>query len=182
MTNPIKALTDFVRTLTDDYKPPLHIGEAMACWTYVAMMDESSIYLQAALNTTQDHDLLASLQDSLNQCQNQTMKLKQFMKEQGIPLPPVSSQKPKSDPSSIPLGVKLTDDEIANGVSAKTISAMLTCASGAAQSIRSDVGMIWIEFLGEKMMYGMTLKKLMIEKGWLKVPPPFTPPGSPHNA
>lgn len=33
---------------------------------------------------------------------------------QGIPLPEVPAGKPESDPNDIPLGVKKTDDEIAN--------------------------------------------------------------------
>ncbi|USK52676.1 hypothetical protein LIT38_16035 [Bacillus sp. CMF12] len=30
-------------------KYPLHIGVAMACWMYLALMDEASIFLQAGL-------------------------------------------------------------------------------------------------------------------------------------
>lgn len=64
------------------------------------------------------------------------------MKTEGIPLPEVISSKPHSDSKSIPLGIKLTDDEIAHGIALKLISCTF-CAKGQAESVRNDVGVIW---------------------------------------
>jgi hypothetical protein len=82
-----------------------------------------------------------------NFCKNMSKHHKEgtdFMIREGL-LPDTSESRPESNPNAVPLGVKLTDDEIANGVSIKTASAIMLCASGASQCIRNDVGQMWIE-------------------------------------
>ncbi|MFC3883815.1 DUF3231 family protein [Bacillus songklensis] len=79
----------------------------------------------------------------------------------------------------MPLGAKLTDDEIANGVSLKMATAIVNCATGQAQAIRNDLGNIWVEFQIEMLTFGTTLKTLMRKRGWLRVPPYYNPSGAP---
>jgi DNA-directed RNA polymerase subunit L len=180
MTNVLEALVNTVKGYVDqEPASPLHVGEVMNCWTYTAMMDEASIYIQIALNTTNDDELKEMLKDSLKQCQHQSDQLRNFMVKEGIHLPNTSESRPESNPNAVPLGVKLTDDELANGVSIKTASAIMLCASGASQSIRNDVGQMWIEFFGEKITFGTSLKMLMRKRGWIKVPPYYYAPGMP---
>jgi putative hemolysin len=162
-------------------EPPLHIGEAMACWTYYAMLMEAVAYEQAALNTTTDNELLGMVNDAVKLCNDQGKRLKEFMHREGITLPPVSEDKPKSDPNAIPPGVKITDNEIANGLALKSTAGLIHCATSAAASVRVDVGILWSEFLAEQLTYGMTLKTKMRKRGWLKHPPSFTPPGIGHK-
>jgi len=182
MTTAIEALKSVFETFMDDEpKPPLHIGEAMACWTYLAILNEASRYLEIALNTTTDKDLSQSLVDSRDQCQSESRQLTDFMRHEGLSLPPTSEAKPKSEPDDIPIGVKMTDDEIANGLSIKTVAAILHCAASASESIRSDVGMMFTQFQAEKLKYGATLKVLMKKRGWLKTPPYYNPPGLPES-
>jgi hypothetical protein len=109
----------------------------------------------------------------------QSRRLKDFMQHEGVPLPPVSEAKPLSDPQAVPLGVKLTDDEIANLISVKIVGAIMTSATAATQSVRNDVGKTFIEFQEEAMIYGIMLKTLMKKRGWIKIPPYYVPPGSP---
>lgn len=173
---------DKLATVIDDGPTaPMHVGEVMACWTYLALIQEASIFLQGGINTTMDEELKQSLVESKVQCDSQTERLSDFLVKEGIPLPPTSEPKPVSDPLSIPLGVKLTDDEIANGVSIKTVSAIMACASGASESIRTDVGVMFTHFLSEKIKYGASLKKLMLNRGWIKIPPYFVPNGLPEK-
>lgn len=103
------------------------------------------------------------------------------MVEEGIPLSKTSETRPKSDPNSIPLGAKMTDDEIANFISIKIATNIVMCATNMSQSIRNDMGLMWARFQAEKMVFGMELKTAMRKRGWLKVPPYYYPPGAPKN-
>ena len=117
------------------------------------------------------------LNDAFNLCTAQAKILENFMIKEGIPLPEVSSQKPKSEGNAVPLGAKLTDDQLANGISFKIATGIVECAVGQSQGIRSDLTIIWIRFQSEFLTFGSTLKTLMIKRGWLKVPPYYYPPG-----
>lgn len=168
-------------SMDNEPKSPVHIGEAYACWMYVALMTEASTFMQMANNMTTDDELKEMLNDSIKQCEKHSKEITTFMRKEGIHLPNTSEPRPNSDPNSVPLGTKMTDEEIANGVSIKTVTAIVHCATSAAQSIRNDVGMMWIEFLNGKMLFGQSLKTMMRERGWIKVPPYYYPPGMPHH-
>lgn len=182
MPNVIEALISLLKPQVDEEsKVPLHVGEVMALWTYQALLDEAAVYEEVALNTTEDHDLRGSVKDAIEMCIGQSNRLRDFLRSEGVPLPPVTEPKPASDPTMVPLGAKLTDNEIANGISVKVVSAITLCASGAAQSVRNDVGALWLRFQSEQMLFGVTLKQLMKKRGWLKIPPYYRPPGAPQH-
>ncbi|MEH7334655.1 DUF3231 family protein [Neobacillus drentensis] len=182
MTTIFESLKDYLQmNLDDEPKNPLHVGEVMSCWLYLTIMDESSVFLQAGLNMSTDDDVVRILQESLKQCDTQGQRFKEFMIKEGIHLPPTSEQRPFSDPEAVPLGTKLTDDEIMNGVSIKTVAAIVHCATAASQSIRNDVGSLFTHAMIEKMKFGSSLKELMRKRGWIKVPPYYYPPGKPRD-
>ena len=104
-------------------------------------------------------------------------RLSTFMRKEGIPLPMLSESKPISDPNEVPLGGKLTDDELANSLNIKMALGVSMCATAIIQALRNDVELIWIELLQEYMTFGATLKALVKRRGWLKVPPFYYPPG-----
>ncbi|MFC4767927.1 DUF3231 family protein [Effusibacillus consociatus] len=93
----------------------------------------------------------------------------------------MTESKPKSEPNAVPTGVKLTDEELANGVALKITSAITMCGTGLIQAVRNDVGMMWFEFQTEHVIYGANLKALMRKRGWIKVPPYYYPPGLPNQ-
>ena len=182
MVNRFEAFWNTLKTLVDNEpKSPLHVGEVMGIWMYQTILLEALRYEEVALNTTTDDEVKELLNDAKKLCENQAQRLKDFMVKEGIPQPPGSQQKPVSEPNDIPLGVKLTDDEIANGVSLKIAAAALECAAAISQSIRSDVGLFWTDFYLEMITFGATTKTLMRKRGWLKVPPYYYPPGLPEN-
>ncbi|WHY66867.1 DUF3231 family protein [Neobacillus sp. SuZ13] len=182
MTSIYESLKDFLQmSLDGEPKNPLHVGEVMACWTYQTIMDESSVFLQIGLNTSTDDDVVRCLNESLKQCQTQGQRFKKFMIKEGIHLPPTSEERPNSNPDGVPLGTKLTDDEIMNGLSIKTVAAIVHCATSAAQSIRNDVSTMFTHAMLEKMQFGSSLKDLMRKRGWIKVPPYYYPPGAPKK-
>ncbi|MBM6617002.1 DUF3231 family protein [Bacillus suaedaesalsae] len=182
MSNPFEAAWNTLKASidkTNEPKTPLHIIEVGDCWKYVTLIEEFIRYEEIGLNTTTDDEVRELLIDIVKVCESQLQKLTQFMKEEGILLPDVTSSKPESVPNEIPLGVKLTDDEITNGIAFKLVTAMIACAKGQSDAIRTDIGVIWYEFYTEWVSFGQTLKILMRKRGWIKVPPYYYPPGSP---
>lgn len=182
MANPFEAIWNTMRTLVDDEpKTPLHVGEVMSCWTYFTILKEAIAYEEVGLNTTTDDEVKKLLADAKKLCDGQVKRLKAFMVKEGIPLPSGDETKPVSDPNDVPLGVKLSDNEIANGVSLKTATAAMECAMGNAQAIRADLNLMWTEFNAELLVFGTTTKVLLRRRGWLKVPPYYYPPGMPKE-
>lgn len=180
MSNPFEAVWSTLKTLVDtENKSPLHVGEVMSIWTYQTILEEALRYEEIGLNTTTDNEVKELLVDAKKLCESQSQRLSSFMQKEGIPLPPSSQKKPLSEPKDVPLGAKLTDDEIANGISLKFATAGLECAVANSQTIRTDVGLIWTEFYTEILTFGATTKTLLRKRGWLKVPPYYYPPGMP---
>ena len=170
MPNPFEAVWNTLKTTidkVDEPHSPLHVIEVGDLWKYVTMVEEFIRYEEVGLNT------------SLNKKQLIEEELSDFMKKEGVPLSDVTSAKPESNPKEVPLGVKLTDDEISNGISFKLVLCMQACAKGQADAIRNDIGLLWLNFYTEWVAFGTTLKTLMRKRGWIKIPPYYYPPGSP---
>lgn len=182
MANVLGNLVDYIRTTFDhEPKAPPHIGEAFGLWLYYSALAEEIPALEVALNTTTDDELISLLKEGLELGKSQLQRLEQFMLNEGIPLSRSSENKPKSDPNSIPHGVKTSDYEIANFLSVKVATNIVMCGNNISQSIRSDIGLMWMEYLVEKSQYGFKVKTAMRKRGWLKVPPFFYPPGLPKS-
>lgn len=177
-----EAVSNVMKTLIDDKpKPPLNTLEVSNCWLYLAFLENAIGPSQIALNTTTDEELSSALHEELNLIEMQLKELKEFMINEGVPLPTASVEKPKCEPNEIPPGAKQTDQEIANELSLKIASATVSCAENAASAIRNDVAVMFTKFLGQKLTYGASLKKLMRKRGWILIPPYYTPPGLPHE-
>lgn len=178
MPNLIEAVKSAFHTIADDEPTlPLNIMEASSMWFYYTMAKEAISFEEAELNTTMDDELKGMLNDALKMCHDHANRLEKIMREEAVPFPAVAEPKPKTDPKGIPPGVKLTDDEIANGLAVKIIAMALQASTAATQCVRTDIGMMWARFLNETLAYGMTLKTKMRKRGWAKMPPPYTPPG-----
>jgi hypothetical protein len=179
MVNIMETIMDAMKSLTvQDEDQPLHVGEVMSCWIYLAGLELAKVSVQAGINTTSDDELKAILEEDMKLGTSQRERLHDFMIKEGITLPPAPEDMPKSDPNSIPLGVKLTDDVIANELSLKIVSLIMRAAGAASESIRTDVGLMFIQFQAEKFAFASRLKHLMRKRGWIKVPPFYVPHGS----
>ncbi|WP_394140005.1 DUF3231 family protein [Cytobacillus oceanisediminis] len=178
MVNILETFMDTMKSLTiQDEDQPLHVGEVMACWIYLAGLELAKVSVQSGINTTTDDELRALLQEDMKLGTSQRKRLHEFMIKEGITLPPAPEDMPISDPNSIPLGVKLTDDVIANELSLKIISLIMRAAGAASESVRTDVGLLFVQFQSEKLAFAARLKHLMRKRGWIKVPPFYVPPG-----
>lgn len=177
-----KNIASVIESLTDNHQDPLHVGEAMACWTYLAYVSDVNGYIQAGLNTTTDPELQDLLYDGNKVTKSHQKEISDFMRKEGVPLPQLPEDKPHSKPNEIPLGAKLTDTELVNTVNYNFVIAADMCASAASQSLRTDVALMFLKFQTDKLSLGMKAKKIMQDKGWLKVPPFYHPPGSPSQS
>lgn len=176
-----KNATSVIESLTDNHKDPLHVGEAMSCWSYLAFVSEIIVYIGVGLNMTTDSELKKHLQDALNLTKSHRKELSQFMQQEGVPLPEMPEDKPESNPNDVPLGAKLTDNEIANTININFIVAADMCAGMASEALRTDVALMFLKFQTDKLSLALKTKELMQNKGWLKVPPFYQPPGSPNQ-
>ena len=180
MPDLLQALKNVVQSfIKDENKTPLHIGEAMGCWIFLALAGETQVQTEAGINSTTDPELRKAFHEAVKMFKSQKERIIAFMQSEGVPIPPLSESKPQSNPSDVPLGVKLTDDELANSLNIKMVILITYCANAIIQSARNDVTLIWIEYLQEYMTFGATLKELVKRRGWLKVPPYYYAPGAP---
>ncbi|MBD0379649.1 DUF3231 family protein [Paenibacillus sedimenti] len=179
MVNILETTLDYIKSMTaQDEDQPLHVGEVMGCWIYLAGLELAKVTVQAGINTTSDHELKFILEEDSKLGTSQRERLHSFMLKEGLSLPKAPEDMPTSDPNSIPLGVKQTDEVLANELSLKIASLILQAASIATQSIRSDVGLLFIQFQAEKLAFAARLKQLMRKRGWINMPPFYVPPGS----
>ena len=182
MVNIWETAIDALKSITDqDENQPLHVGEVMACWLYLSGLELAKVSVQAGINTTTDDELKAMLEEDMKLGTSQRERLHNFMVKEGITLPPAPEDMPISTPSSIPPGVKLTDDVIANDLSLKIASLIMRATGAASESIRTDVGLLFIQFQSEKLAFATKIKHLMRKRGWIKIPPFYLPPGSKHQ-
>lgn len=172
-----KNASDIIESLTDNYKNPLHVGEAMSCWTYLAFVSDIIAHIEVALNTTTDSELRKLFQEGFNTALSHQKELSQFMRQEGVPLPEMPEHKPESNSSDIPLGAKFTDNELVNTINLNFVLAADMCAASASQSLRTDTALMFLKFQMDKLSLGLKAKELMQKKGWLKIPPFYLPPG-----
>ena len=181
MTGIIETIGEIIKSFNDEEKkPPLHIGEAMTLWTALTAFQEARALYQASLNMTTDGELIHVLQNAVKASKSDYELIKKKMIKEGVPLPAMNEDKPKSSPGAVPEGVKLTDDEIANLISVKIAFAITFCAQSISTSTRTDIGLLFLQIQTELMKFAIPLKNLMKARGWLKEPPAYHPPGAPE--
>lgn len=182
MTNPLESVIAMIKNFVDEEpKPSLHVGEAMDLWTAYTAFNEAHVLYQIGINTTTDTDLKHALEAAYNSSNEDSKKIQQFLISEGVPLPALSSPKPVSAPESVPEGVKLTDGEIANLIAVKVAASITFCAQAMSQTVRTDVGLLFFEMQVNLMRFSAPFKNLMKQRGWLKIPPNYIPPGVPEK-
>lgn len=183
MTNVFESMKDLFAPLVDNEdKNPLHIGEVTHFWLLLTLIEEGLGLYQLALNTTKDEQLIHALVNGKQSSKEVSERLRAFFINEGVTLPPTSEAKPKSDPDSVPLGVKYTDEELANLVSAKIAAEITVIGQGLAVCVRNDACEMFFRIQVELFKYGSSFKKMMRDRGWLKIPPYYYPPGAPTKS
>ncbi|WP_040209347.1 DUF3231 family protein [Neobacillus jeddahensis] len=182
MTNMFESMKDLFVPIVDGMdKHPLHIGEVSHLWLLLTLIEEGIIVYQLGLNTTTDPDLIHALTNGEQSAKEVAKRLRNFFIKEGVPLPAASEDKPKSDPNSVPLGVKYTDRELANLVSTKIAAEITLIGQGIGVCIRNDACQMLFQIQVELFKYGSSFKNMMKKRGWIITPPFYSPPGSPQD-
>lgn len=151
---------------------PLHYGEVFDIWSSQLVGNGKIAGYQNALNHAGDDDLKKLLLEAIEQCQQEKKQVEVLLKENGIALPPSPPDRPESCLEDIPVGARITDPEIAAGLSADIAAGLVTCSQVIGKSIREDVAMMYAQFHVQKVALGGKVLRLNKEKGWL-IPPPL---------
>lgn len=172
--NPIEVVSDIFKPFLDREKKPLNVLEVGNLWLYCAIAENSLRNEQSVFNIVQDKELKEKLKIAAEDVHNPIMQdIVELFKSEGISLPNPTADKPFGDYRYIPEGAKLTDEEAANLMSFNLVIGLTYGMRGLSESIRADVGLIFSKAIIRKMAFSITLKDLMIKRGWIKIPPYF---------
>jgi hypothetical protein len=151
---------------------PLHIGEAYFAWRYYASITAAKSLCQLLKNHTKDPDLLSAIDAFITDVEDpQARTLKEFMEREGIQFPTLLPDKPDAETGQIPVGAKFTDMEIANLLVVKLEALFTLSHMSMLQSLREDVGGMFLRFQGQLLKVAIQLKRAMHRHGWLLIPP-----------
>src|SRR5699024_1458840 len=153
-----ESVSNIVQSLTDNSKDPLHVGEAMACWTYLAFVGSIKGHVEVGLNTTTDKGVKELLQDGLKVVSSHKKELTEFMVQEGVTLPTSPEKKPESDPNAIPLGAKFTDNELVNTINLNFVTAAMMCAASSPECLRPGLASSFYESQAKNFSRGLKAK------------------------
>lgn len=172
--NPFELIKDAFAPFLDGEKKPLHTGEVFNLWTYLtgaqSMMHIESVYA----NLTEDEALREKLIDLAENIHRPIIEeITHFLSKEGIPLPEPVMVKPHTriDLYSLPDSVRPSDREIANTMIFGLVEAIQFAGRAVTESVRADIGYMFTKYFLMKSSFSVTVKPLMEERGWLKVPP-----------
>lgn len=166
-----------IKSLNQPYEP-LHAGEVFALWSLYIAATESRVICQLLSNHTSDVGLKETIEHYIDDLEEPLIKqVHDFLAREGIGLPAVTGDKPRANEMTIPPGAKFTDAEIANLLVVKLEGMLNICHAGIGTALRDDLGLLMLTAYQHVVTQGFTLKKLMRERGWLRIPPlfPFSP-------
>jgi hypothetical protein len=151
---------------------PMHYGEVMAVWTLMAAAQEGRTLCLTLLNHTEDVDLVHLIKRTIEDVQEPMIKqVSEVLKEAGVPLPPVVEDPSRSRPADIPAGAKLREVQISQILIGKIEAFLYMIQGGISQSLRTDIGTMFLKFQAMVIAEGAAARVVMQERGWLKVPP-----------
>lgn len=127
---------------------------------------------EIAYNLAQDPELKDILKDVKEKVhQPIAFEISQLLRVEGVALPEATPVKPIGDFKNIPEGAKLNDEEIANMMSFNLLLGINYASRGLTESIRADVGLLFFKIIAKKATLGLSLKRIMDQHGWIRMPP-----------
>jgi len=151
---------------------PVHYGEVFDVWAF-SMKAKGCVSIYRAYNFhAGDKDLKEILGDLINQAELEVKECDTILTSNGIAPSPDLPARPEAKLTEIPVGARITDQEIAALIAADTAASLVTCSQIMGKSIREDVGALFGKYHLTKAALGLKILQLTKEKGWL-VPPPL---------
>lgn len=163
-------------------KEPLHIGEVSGMWAHLLAANGLMRLYETFVNHAGDPDLKKELQGVIKGVQQEAEKLSEYLKENGIPLPPTTPERPVANAEEIPPGARVLDPEIANVVGANIAQGLVSCSAVMGQCTNEDIAMMFGQFHAAKAMAGAKWLRLMKEKAWVIIPPLHHHPAQPAKS
>lgn len=151
---------------------PLHYGEVFDIWSSSVKAKGCISVYRAYQYHAGDKDLKKILGDLINQAELEAEECDQILTHNGIAPSPTLPARPEAKLEEIPVGARITDQEIAALVSTDTASSLVACSMVMGKSIRVDVGALFGKYHATKAALGLKILQMSKEKGWL-VPPPL---------
>lgn len=177
---PLNILESLFRSVTRP-EQPLHAGEAFTLWAYYEAAAETRAILLVLLNHTEDKGLKELMEHFIDDVlEPQVKQAKDKLLEEGIILPEVSPDHPKVEAKLVPVGARFTDEQICNMIVVKVQGLLQFCHEGIARSLRDELGVMFYTFQSHILAQGASMKGLMTQRGWLRVPPTFVASPAPQ--
>ncbi|AYC30516.1 DUF3231 family protein [Paenisporosarcina cavernae] len=151
---------------------PLHEGEVFGIWSYMLANNGLKSLYQLFINHAGDKELISLLKDAVQTIQTEENQTGELLKSNGIGLPPTLPDRPQATAEQIPVGARISDQEIMGILSMNVAQGLVACSMVMGQCLREDVGMMFGQFHAAKALMGAKVLRLTKEKGWV-VPPPL---------
>ncbi|MFD0713194.1 DUF3231 family protein [Paenibacillus sp. GCM10027626] len=151
---------------------PLHYGEIYDLWTFSVKAKGCVSIYQAYHYHAGDKDLKNLLDDLIKQSKLEEQECDAVLINNGIAPSPSLPERPQANLNDIPVGARLTDQEIAPLIAADIAASMAACSLTMGKSIREDIGALFAKYNALKAATGLRILQMSKEKGWL-VPPPL---------
>ena len=158
-----------------------HIGEVYGIWFYYVLCTSALSFCQMSINHTEDPELREAISDLAHDLEvPQIKKIAAFFTKEGVAFPLEMPRHPQAVPAEIPPGARMHDLEIANLHAMKLQALMATCAANMQDTVRDDIGAMWVALHTQLVATSLKHKKLMQKRGWLIMPPPYAPASVSH--
>ncbi len=151
---------------------PMHYGEIFVVWQASAAAKGAISFYQAYLNHAGDKDLKKLLEALIDQARIEMKELDTLLVDNGLASMPAMPERPEAKLEDIPVGARLSDQEIAAALSTDVSAGLVACSQAMGQSIREDIGALFAKYHMSKTALGVKILELNKNKGWL-VPPPL---------
>ncbi|WP_223588848.1 DUF3231 family protein [Neobacillus bataviensis] len=163
---------DVFQPFMDGDKRPLNVMEVSNLWFFLLGTVTTMRNEEIGYNIAQDPELKQLLKD-IRETVHVPIRdeLKEFLTNEGIPLPASTPVKPVGDYRDIPEGAKLNDEELANLMSYNLAMGVNYAAKGMTESIRADIGLLFSKIIMRKTAASLRVKQYLDRHEWLRIPP-----------
>lgn len=150
---------------------PLHYGEVVGLWAYVAANNGLVSMYEAFVNHAGDKELIGVLEDAIKMMKSENTAVEKILKENGITPPPALPSRGKASSEDLPVGARFSDLEIAAILGVNAGQGLVSCSEVMGQCSREDVAAHFARFHADRAAAGAKLLRLTKQKGWLMTPP-----------
>jgi hypothetical protein len=151
---------------------PMHYGEIYAVWLNSTKAKGAVSVYQAYQYHAGDKDLKKILSDLIDQAKLEINECDTLLTQNGITPSPSLPERPEVNIADIPIGARLTDQEISALISVDTFMGLTACSQIISNSIREDICALYMKYHTTTAAIGLKILRMNKEKGWL-IPPPL---------